>query len=208
MKVNDKIKIVYDGVVYICELTKVSNNIEYKVIEKTKSNDDKVLVSIGFSLIKEQKQNIMMQKATELGAFELIPSITKRTIIKLDSKKKKDKIQRWQRICKEASEQSNRFDMPKILDITTIDDLDLEKYDLKIVLSLSKNAQILKKVLQNNTKYDKILLIVGPEGGLAIEEEKYLATKGFILTSLGQNVLRAETAPLVAISMINYELMR
>ena len=79
---------------------------------------------------------------------------------------------------------------------------------MKILLSLDKNAKNIKKVLQNNTKYDKIILIVGPEGGFTNDEENALVEKGFVKASLGSNVLRAETAPLVALSMINYELMR
>ena len=63
-------------------------------------------------------------------------------------------------------------------------------------------------MLQNNTNCDRILLVVGPEGGFSLEEEKFLLDNGFISVSLGKNVLRAETAPVVALSMINYEFGR
>lgn len=81
-------------------------------------------------------------------------------------------------------------------------------YDLKLLCSLNKNTKNIKKVLQKNNKCVKILLVVGPEGGFDQNEEEYLIRNGFISISLGNNVLRAETAPVVALSMINYEFMR
>ncbi|MBQ9012731.1 MAG: RNA methyltransferase, partial [Bacilli bacterium] len=70
------------------------------------------------------------------------------------------------------------------------------------------NTKNIKKVIQNSKKCDKILLVVGPEGGFTQDEEEFLTNNGFISVSLGKNVLRAETAPVCAISMINYEFMR
>ena len=81
-------------------------------------------------------------------------------------------------------------------------------YDLKLVCSLNKNTKNIKKILEKNNKCVKILLVVGPEGGFDPLEEEYLLENGFISVSLGENVLRAETAPVVALSMINYEFMR
>ena len=208
MKKGDVIEIVYDNVRYVCELTEVANKCKYQVLEKEESNKNDINITLAFSLIKEQKQNYLMQKATEIGVSDLIPIETERTVVKIDKKKELNKIERWQRICKESAEQSFRYEVPKIHDIENIKNINVRDYDLKILLSLDKNAKNMKKVLQKNTKYDKIILIVGPEGGFSIEEENKLVEKGFIKTSLGTNVLRAETAPLVAISMINYELMR
>ena len=81
-------------------------------------------------------------------------------------------------------------------------------FDLKLICSLNENTENIKKVLQKNNKYDKILLVVGPEGGFDLKEENLLIQNGFKSISLGDTVLRAETAPIVASSMINYELMR
>ena len=208
MKKGDLIKVVYDGICYDCELTAVSDVCKFKIVNKYQNKKENINITLAFSMIKEQKQNLMLQKATELGVNDFIPLKTKHSIINIESKKETAKIERWQKICKEASEQSFRTKVPKINNITNIKNITFDEYDLKIVCSLNKNAKNIKKVLQNKTKYDKIILIVGPEGGLASEEEDYLVSKGFVLTSLGDNVLRAETAPLVAISMINYELMR
>ena len=98
--------------------------------------------------------------------------------------------------------------MPIINDVCNIKDLVNYNVDLKILFTLNEKTKNIKKVLEKNNKCDKILIVVGPEGGFSKEEEELLINKGFISTSLGKNVLRAETAPVAAISMINYEFMR
>ena len=144
-----------------------------------------------------------MQKATELGVDTIIPILTTRSVIKIDGKEEK-KIIRWQRICKEASEQSKRVTIPEISSIKKIQDLNFE--GLKIVCSTKEKNNTMKKVLKNNLKYDKIIMVVGPEGGLTNEEEDELIKLGFIATSLGTNILRVETVPLYLLSVLNYEM--
>ena len=79
---------------------------------------------------------------------------------------------------------------------------------MKLLCSLNKNTKKIKKILQKNNKCDKILLVVGPEGGFDPLEEDFLIENGFISVTLGNTVLRAETAAVVALSIINYELGR
>lgn len=208
MKVGDVIKVVYDSVIYDCELTNISDKSTFKVISENKNMNDDVKISVAFSLIKEQKLDYLLQKTTELGVNELIAINTKRSVVKIDDKKEAAKILRWSKICKEASEQSFRSFVPKVNGILSLKDLIKEDYDLKLLCSLNKNTKNIKKVLQKNDKCVKILLVVGPEGGFDPKEEEYLLENGFTSISLGNNVLRAETAPVVALSMIKYEFMR
>ena len=77
---------------------------------------------------------------------------------------------------------------------------------LKIVCSTKEKDNKLKKILKNNLKCDKIIMVVGPEGGLTLDEENQLIDLGFIPTSLGDNILRVETAPLYLLSVLNYEM--
>ena len=208
MKKDDIIKVVFDNVVYTCKLTSISNKSSFEIINKEEKDKKDYSVDVAFSLIKEQKLNYLLQKTTELGAGMLIPINTKRSVVKIDKKKESSKIDRWQKICKEASEQSFRSNMPKINEVLNLQDLIYMDYDLKLLCSLNKNTKNIKKVIQKNNKCVKILLVVGPEGGFDPKEEEYLVNNGFISVSLGNTVLRAETAPVVAISMINYEFMR
>lgn len=208
MRKGDKIKVVYDDIIYDCVLTSISDKSSFKVVSSSKKNNDNIKIDLAFSLIKEQKLNYLLQKSTELGINKLIPLNTKRTIIKIDKKSEPSKNIRWKKICKEASEQSFRTDLPVLEEILSLKDLAFKEYDLKLLCSLNKNTKNIKKVLQKNNKCVKILIVVGPEGGFDPKEEEYLVNNGFISVSLGNTVLRAETAPVVAISMINYEFMR
>ena len=207
MKVNDKIKVVYDNVTYLCELSNI-DDIKFNIIKEEKNISNKVKISIAFGLIKEQKLDYLFQKGTEVGISEFIPVNMIRSVVKIDSNKEKKKIDRWNKILKEASEQSFRSDIPNLTNIKSMKDLINLDFDLKLICSLNENTENIKKVLQKNNKYDKILLVVGPEGGFDLKEENLLIQNGFKSISLGDTVLRAETAPIVASSMINYELMR
>lgn len=208
MKCGDLIKIVFDDTIYMCKLNNI-NDISFEVIDKTIQDKKKQKqIDVAFSLIKEQKLNYLLQKTTELGVNRIIPIETKRSVVKIENKKRSSKIERWKKILKEASEQSFRSEIPKINDISNLKDLVNMNYDLKLLCSLNKNTKNIKKVLPKFDNCVKILLVVGPEGGFDLSEEEYLLSNGFVSISLGDTVLRAETAPVVALSMINYEFMR
>lgn len=201
MNVNDEIEVVYEQKVYICKLDKNYNAIIEKVIENNiiKKMDYVLCVPI----LQEQKMSFILQKATELGVDLIIPILTSRSMVKVKDKENK-KIERWKRICKEASEQSKRVTIPLVSEVKKITDLDLD--GLKIVCSTKEKDNTLKKILKNNLKCDKIIMVVGPEGGLTLDEENQLIDLGFIPTSLGDNILRVETAPLYLLSVLNYEM--
>ena len=164
MKVNDKIKVVYDNVTYLCELSNI-DDIKFNIIKEEKNISNKVKISIAFGLIKEQKLDYLFQKGTEVGISEFIPVNMIRSVVKIDSNKENKKIDRWNKILKEASEQSFRSNIPNLTNIKNIKDLINLDFDLKLVCSLNENTQNIKKILQKNNKYDKILLVVGPECG-------------------------------------------
>lgn len=208
MKKGDLIKVIYDNTCYDCKLTNVNNKSSFEVLSQNKRIEKSYSITVAFSLIKEQKLNYLLQKTTEVGVDYLIPLQTKRSVVKIESKKELSKIDRWQKICKEAAEQSFRYNTPKINNVLTLKELVNKDYDLKLLCSLNENTKSIKKVLEKTKTYDKILIVVGPEGGFEPIEENYLLENGFISVSLGSNVLRAETAPVVALSIINYEFGR
>lgn len=208
MKKGDLIKVVYDNEIYTCKLLDLKDNVIFDVISSEAKVDKGYSITVAFSLIKEQRLDYLLQKCTEIGVDSFIPLNTKNSVVKIDVNKIASKMSRWGKILKEASEQSNRHDIPKINEISDLKKLVKEDFDLKLLCSLNKNTKSIKKVLQNNPNCARILLVTGPEGGFDLEEEKFLIENGFISITLGDNVLRAETAPLAATSMINYELMR
>ena len=202
MKFKDLIEVVYDNNLYICHLDEDYNAIIDNKIEEER--EKKVYITLCLPLLTEQKFSFVLQKATELGIDEIIPVITERSIVNLKDKQDK-KIERWNRICKEASEQSKRLDIPKISEVKKISDLNLD--GLKIVCSTKEKSKTLKNVLQNTTNCDRMVMMVGPEGGLSLKEEDVLISLGFIPVTLGNNIMRVETVPIFMLSILNYEMM-
>ncbi len=209
MKVNDKIEIVFLKKVYTCNITYIcKNDIKFDILDiKDEDNELNKKITVAFSIVNENKIDFILQKCTELGAYSFIPLKLERCKSKIDNKELK-KIDRWSIICKEASEQSNRSICPTISNIMNINDIVKLDYDLKIVCSTKENEKSIKKILQNNTNCDRIIIVVGPEGGLSSDEETFLITNGFKSVTLGKTILRTETAPIFVMSAIKYEFMR
>ena len=206
MKLNDKIEIVYDEKVYMCEINDISKkDVSYSVKDIIDINNElPVKVTIAVSLVNEKKLDFILQKCTELGVYDFILVNSDRSKIKIDGKEKK-KIERWNTITKEAAEQSHRNIKPIVRDIMSINDVLKLDYDLKLTCSTKENEKTIKNVLQNSTNCDRIIIVVGPEGGLTISEEEKLEKNGFIPVTLGNFILRTETVPMYIMSLINYE---
>ena len=202
MKDKDQIEVVYNSELYICELCK--DNIS--IINK-EEKDEAVLpnVSLVIPLLKEQKLDLILQKATELGVDTIYITKTERTIVKVDAKLD-SKIKRWTAICKEASEQSKRNTIPNIVYLSSLNQT-IELDGIKIVCSTQKNVNKFKSFLQSINKYDKLIIVIGPEGGLSLKEEDFLIENGFKQITLGNQILRVETVPISVLSIINYEFM-
>lgn len=207
MKDNDKIYVVYDKTTYICCLENVKDNIQIKILERVENDTNSNLeVTLFLPLLKEQKMDLVLQKATELGISRIVPMTTSRSIIKLNDGKEDKKLDRWRRICKEASEQAHRTTIPEVTSITDISKLDVCR-GINIVCSTQEKEKNIKYVLQNHRDCDKINVVIGPEGGLSIKEEEYLKSVGYIPVTLGNNIMRVETVPIFILSTINYEFM-
>ena len=206
MKLNDKIEIVYDEKIYLCEINEISKkDVSYSVKDIIDINNElPVKVTIAVSLVNEKKLDFILQKCTELGIYDFVLVSSDRSKIKIDGKEKK-KIERWNTITKEAAEQSHRNIKPIVRDIMSINDVSKLDYDLKLTCSTKENEKTIKNVLQNSTNCDRIIIVVGPEGGLTISEEEKLEKNGFIPVTLGNLILRTETVPIYIMSLVNYE---
>ena len=205
MKDNDKIEVIYNNDLYICNV--ILNELPWVDIvskEEGKIEDKEIILAI--PLLKEQKMDLVLQKATELGVTKIIPVIMERSIVKLDDSKEVKKIDRWSKICKEASEQSKRNSIPVISKIMTLKEL-MKEEGIKIVCSTIEKENNLKKFLTEHKNYDKIIIVVGPEGGISSKEEEYLVSEGFTRVSLGKRIMRVETVPIFILSALNYEFM-
>lgn len=200
----------YDLTVELEDFT--SDQVRAKIIKKEKSKSETFHeITIAQAIPKKRNMELVIQKTTEIGVKKIIPLNTKRTIVKLKGKKKKKRISRWQRIAEEAAKQSQRGVIPEVEDLFTIKELKKikEEYDLILVLWASEKDKYLSELISNldTNEKKKILLIVGPEGGFNEKEIDFLKNKlKSNSVSLGPRILRTETAPIVGISIILYEL--
>lgn len=209
MNPSDIIEVVYNSSIYICSINEISDkNIELDVISKKEENHElEKHIAIAFALSKEDKIDLILQKCTELGASEFYPVQMNRSVVKIDKPKEENKVNRWKKICKEASEQSKRNIIPKINNICSVSDLCNLDYELKIVCSINKSCTTLKNILENNNTLKNIIVVIGPEGDFAPDEEDMLINSRYIPVSLGNTILRMETAPIFVCGCINYENM-
>lgn len=201
MKINDEIELVSNSKLYLCKIVEINKKVKVEKIKELVSVDATNNVTIVQSLVSEQKLSYIIQKATELGVKEIIPLQTTRSKIKITDEKKK--LQRWQKIAKEASEQSKRINIPKLDRILSFADLNELEGDIKLLCTVNEKANYLKKHLNNLNKDDRIIIVIGPEGGFTKEEESLLS-KTYQSVSLGDLVLRTETVSSFVLSIINY----
>ncbi|GLC88558.1 16S rRNA (uracil(1498)-N(3))-methyltransferase [Lysinibacillus piscis] len=214
MKEGDKIVVVAQQMAHICTIQDfVDDEVCIQATgEQIPSPELPVQVTIACGLPKGDKLEFIAQKATELGMFALLPFEAERSIVKWDAKKGAKKQERLQKIAKEAAEQSHRTHIPIIHEpvsfqqfIKQLGDFDAvfiaDEEDAKV-----ENRTKFAEKLRNTSNTKSILLIFGPEGGIARKEVEKLQQAGAQTMSLGPRILRAETAPLYALSAISYEL--
>lgn len=206
MMKSAEIEVVYNSELFICEIVSFDPVKAHIKIKKDEYNEMRQKVIVVQSLVNENKMDIILQKCTELGAFYFYGYSACNSVIKENGKSDK-KILRWQKIVKEAAEQSKRNYIPKVCNIVDLKELISLKADLKIILSVNEQTKSVKKILQDNRDCDTMIIVVGPEGGFSLQEEKTLLENGFISASLGPRVLRTETASIAFLSMVNYEWM-
>ena len=170
--------------------------IKFKTIKQIRQKENIKELWLAFSPIKSNNQNFMIQKATELGVTKFLPIIFDRTVVRKINK------ERLEKIIIEASEQSNRINLPKIE----------EPQSLNNFLETNSIDLILTDLNSNNNKIDKskltdkpVCIIIGPEGDFSEDErQEILAFKGVQPIKINENILRSETAVISAISIINY----
>lgn len=173
----------------------VDNAVEVELVKQLESNELPINITIGIGMMNNKKIDLIVQKLTELGVSEIIPVNMTRSIVK----PKDNKLERWQKIAKEASEQSHRLKIPVIHAPMSLKEVGKLKYKNKFLAYETSNE---KSLITNIS--DNALFIVGPEGGIDQKEREYLLKEGFIEVSLGKRILRAETAPLMIMSVVGY----
>lgn len=211
LKIGDKITGVFENEVFICEIIELSKYVNIKTLEQIDHQVELPLnITIVTGVTKGDKYEYLLQKATELGCHHFILMNMDRSVAKLTEAKLTKKLERWQKIVKEAAEQSQRKCLPDIQYLPNIPSLieQLEQYDV-CLLAYEESAKqnevaMLKKVLATVKTGQRILCIFGPEGGISENEFQQLTQAEVISVGLGPRILRAETAPLYFLSAISF----
>lgn len=215
LKIDDDIKICDSetSINYICSINNISSNeINCSILKEVKDEvEGNVTLHIFQGLPKADKMELIIQKGTELGVSEFIPVSFKRCVVKLSGKDEDKKIERWNKISEVAAKQCGRDIIPVVNKINSIKNVcsKINDYDLVLVAYEGENNNYIKNELltlkKELDKY-KIAVIIGPEGGIDIEEVNLLKSSGAKVVSLGKRILRTETVALQVSSIIMYEL--
>ena len=193
LNVGDKLRVIDGQFEYITEIISVAKKeIILNIIEKNEDNysiDRKIDVALG--VLKNDKMNLAIQKLTEIGVNKIIPLQTEHVVVKLNEKKEK-----WDTIVKEALKQCRGVKFVEIDSLTKLENIKFSEYD-KILYAYenSEQSQKIHEVIKDENK--KILYIIGPEGGITLDEVEFLKKSGAIEVSLGKRILRAETAAII-----------
>lgn len=160
-------------------------------------------------LPKSDKMELIIQKAVELGVYQIIPVVTKRTIVKLDAKKEESKLKRWNSICESAAKQSKRIIIPEVTKTMTLKEALNYAGELDcsmIPYELAEGMAATKAVVSRIKCGMSVGIFIGPEGGFEEDEIELASSMGVEPVSLGKRILRTETAGLTALSVLMYHL--
>ena len=212
-KINDKVYVVFNNEVkYICNI--IDNNVDKVLITPYEqvdgSNELPTKITVAIPPLKNDKIEYLIQKLTELGVSNIVLFNSERNIAKIKRDKVDSKLNRWNKIIKEAAEQSKRNIIPDITYVDSLGDLIKfsENYDYKVVAyekeSVNEDNVNLKKLLNSDLNNKDVIAVFGSEGGLSEQEIDSLIDGNFDVIGLGKRILRAETAPLYFVSCVAY----
>ena len=190
-----------------CEIEEIKiNEVICKILNKEDKNVElNVNIDLFQGLPKADKMEYIIQKCVELGVHKIVPVNMKYCVARIKDEEKKNI--RWNKISEVAAKQCKRNIIPKIDKSINMNILynEIKNYDLTIVAYENEDDFTLKTVLGENTNIKNIAVIIGPEGGISLEEIEKLKENGAKIVSLGNRILRTETAPIAVLSMMVYE---
>ena len=190
----------------LCEIESIENNtIIVKIVEKNyQSTNLPIKIHLFQGLPKSDKLELIIQKAVELGVATITPVSMKRSIVKIDDKKKKSKQERWQAIATAAAKQSKRTSIPEVCEVLTYKEFISKAQELDLLLvpyECAEGMAATKSALSGIRSGMNVGIIIGPEGGFEEKEIQEALSVGGKIISLGSRILRTETAAITALAM-------
>ena len=196
---------------YLCEIESMTSDEVCALIKEEQQADNELSSKIFLfqGLPKSDKMELIVQKAVELGAYEIIPVATKRAVVKLDEKKASKKVERWNSIAEGGAKQSGRNVIPKVADVMTWKEAMEYAKNLDVVLipyELAEGMQETRGIIAQIQPGQSVGIFIGPEGGFETSEVESAIEYGAKPITLGKRILRTETAGLTTLSILMYHL--
>ena len=216
MKHGDRV-VVFNGrgreiTAEIVDLSK--HEVRLRKLQENETAPLRCRITLGQAIPKGKNMDLIVQKAVEIGAAEISPLISERTIVDLDKKEAEQKREKWQQIAIEAAKQCGQNWLPAIQTPQKLKEFfsHAGKFDLRLIGSLQPDAIHLKKILrdcdeQKGDRPKSVLMLVGPEGDFTPAELARAKSNGCLPMTLGPIILRVETATIYCLSVLSYELM-
>jgi 16S rRNA (uracil1498-N3)-methyltransferase len=194
----------------VTEILEVKRNrVVLKLVQQSSKPRPKVALTLIQSLTREQKLDVILQKATELGVSVIVPVVTEHAIQRVRPGEEEARLVRWRKIVLNAAKQCGNTWLPEVRPLAKLQNfLDTSpRYDLFLVASLAIDAKPLRDVIANARDRERtsIAFLIGPEGDLTVREDSAARNAGAFPVSLGDLTLRAETAALYVLSILKYE---
>ena len=197
--------------VYCCAIASIGEDkVELNIMwaqEKGMELPSKIYLFQG--LPKSDKMELIIQKAVELGVYEIIPMATARAVVKLDQKKAAAKVKRWQAISESAAKQSKRLLIPEVKEPVKFSEALKLASDLDVRLipyELAEGMDGTRRIIQSVKPGQSVAVFIGPEGGFEEAEVELAKEAGFQAITLGRRILRTETAGMTVLSILMYQL--
>lgn len=214
MKVGEKFQ-VSDGndKKYVCRIEQMNEEeVQAGILEEMQADTElPSQIYLFQGLPKNDKMELIVQKAVELGVWEVIPVSTKRAVVKLDAKKALKKVERWNAISESGAKQSGRTIIPKVTSVMTYREALSYAEQLDVVMipyELAEGMEETKQFIDAIQPGQSVGVFIGPEGGFEREEVEFAIQKGARPITLGKRILRTETAGLAVLAVLMYHLER
>ena len=196
---------------YLCRISDISDReiICTIVSEEVCRSEPMVKFFLFQGLPKADKMEMIIQKSVELGVYSIIPVETARSVVKYDDKKKKNRVERWQKIAEGAARQSGRGIIPEVAEITSLKNALKAASELDMILIPYENFKDMKATREAIGRIKpgmSVGIFIGPEGGFAGEEVDSAVSGGAERICLGSRILRTETAPIMLLSVLMFSL--
>ena len=165
-------------------------------------------ITLGQAVLKSNRMDFLVEKTSELGVDRLLPFLSERTVVKADGENARAKVDHWQDIARSAAKQSDRALPAQIGPLHSLDEMLAilsKETALKILLWEQEGIRSLRDVLRSSAPSPRVLALVGPEGGFTEKEVEKAGKAGFVSVSLGGRILRAETAAISLVTILQYE---